>query len=45
MSKMNSTELGTRVKEMREEAENLKREIMQSEDDVNDVQEEFNEIQ
>ena len=45
MSKMNSTELGPRVKEMREEAEYLKREIIQSEDDVNDVQEEFNEIQ
>jgi hypothetical protein len=45
MSKMNSTELGTRVKEMREHAEYLKREIIQSEDDVNDVQEEFNEIQ
>ena len=45
MSKMNSKELGTRVKEMREEAEYLKREIIQSEDDVNDVQEEFNEIQ
>lgn len=42
---MNSTELGTRVKEMKEEAEYLKREIIQSEDDVNDVQEEFNEIQ
>lgn len=45
MSKMNRTELDTCVKEMREEAEYLKREIIQSEDDVNDVQEEFNEIQ
>lgn len=42
---MNNTELHTRVAEMGQEAETLKKEILQNEEEVNDVQEEFNEIQ
>ena len=45
MTNMNNTELTTRVAEMSEEAEALKKEILQNEEEVNDVQEEFNEIQ
>ena len=45
MTNMNNSELTTRVAEMSEEAEALKKEILQNEEEVNDVQEEFNEIQ
>jgi hypothetical protein len=45
MANMNNTELHTRVREMNQESETLKRDILQNEDEVNDVQEEFNEIQ
>jgi len=45
MANMNNTELHTRVAEMGQEAETLKKEILQNEEEVNDVQEEFNEIQ
>jgi hypothetical protein len=45
MANMNNTELHTRVREMSQEAETLKKDILLNEEEVNDVQEEFNEIQ
>ena len=41
---MNNTELRERVKDMHEEAEALKKQILLNEEEVDDVQGEFDEI-
>lgn len=42
---MSNNELHSRVKEMSSEAESLKKDILLQSEEVNDVQEDFNEIQ
>lgn len=45
MAHMNNTELKKKVIDMGDEAENLKKQILLNTEEVNDVQEEFDEIQ
>ena len=45
VANMNNNELHQKVESMTEEAETLRKDILLSTDEVNDVQEEFDEIQ
>ncbi len=45
MANLNNSELHSKVAEMAEEAESLKKDILLMNEEVNDVQEEFGEIQ
>lgn len=45
MANMSNNELHSRVKEMSSESESLKKDILLQSEEVNDVQDDFNEIQ